>query len=287
MARVEATPAASNDVSGRGTRGQVASSTTSVEELDLSAWEGTGKFAVVVHGVFTPEECAALIARSESAGYEQALVNMGNGQQMRMLDTRKSDRSIIDDPDFAEELWQRLRAATGDDPRLVRRAGRRKGDAAFHACGLNERLRFLRYGPGDFFASHQDGTYMRRDEAGPERRGECSLLTCQLYLNEGFQGGATRFHDGYDEAKAIDVVPRTGSVLLFEHRLLHEGSLLVAGCKYVIRTDVMFTNKGPGWTYAEKPLPGMSAPPVAAPQPAGHGELDEEKGLKPDNSLHW
>jgi prolyl 4-hydroxylase len=38
-----------------------------------------------------------------------------------------------------------------------------------------------------------------------------------------------------------DCVPEAGMVLLFEHRLMHEGSLLEAGVKYAIRTDVMAT----------------------------------------------
>ena len=54
--------------------------------------------------------------------------------------------------------------------------------------------------------------------------------------------------------QGLDVVPRAGSVLLFEHRLYHEGSLLVSGTKYAIRTDVMYTNKGKGWAYVERPL---------------------------------
>lgn len=34
-----------------------------------------------------------------------------------------------------------------------------------------------------------------------------------------------------------------GSVLIFEHPILHEGSELIFGRKYVIRTDVMYSSK--------------------------------------------
>jgi prolyl 4-hydroxylase len=60
-------------------------------------------------------------------------------------------------------------------------------------------------------------------------------VTCQLYLNDGFEGGATRFMDYSDESLGYDVIPRTGSVLLFEHRLHHEGSMLISGRKYAMR----------------------------------------------------
>ena len=62
--------------------------------------------------------------------------------------------------------------------------------------GLNERMRVLRYQPRQYFAGHFDGSYERRggnDSGGDERKGERSFITCQLYLNEEMEGGATRF----------------------------------------------------------------------------------------------
>ena len=35
------------------------------------------------------------------------------------------------------------------------------GDVQFAVQGINERMRFLKYDPGEFFASHYDGHYMR------------------------------------------------------------------------------------------------------------------------------
>ena len=34
-----------------------------------------------------------------------------------------------------------------------------------------------------------------------------------------------------------------GQVLIFEHRQLHEGAPVLAGKKYVLRTDVMYIQK--------------------------------------------
>ena len=33
---------------------------------------------------------------------------------------------------------------------------------------------------------------------------------------------------------------KTGSVLIFQHDILHEGSLLHEGTKYVVRSDIMY-----------------------------------------------
>jgi hypothetical protein len=75
-----------------------------------------------------------------------------------------------------------------------------------------------------------------------------SRLTFLLYLNEEFEGGPTTFflpaaQEGLLEARAVS--PRRGCVLCFPHgntagSLLHEGSPVLNGAKYVARTDVLY-----------------------------------------------
>jgi hypothetical protein len=105
-------------------------------------------------------------------------------------------------------------------------------------------MRFLKYYPGGYFATHFDGQYRRPD--GSER----SFITIQIYINEGFEGGETTFYKGntYTYARHINdpdgspnpIVPKIGRVLVFQHDILHEGTLLISGIKYTIRTDVMY-----------------------------------------------
>ena len=40
--------------------------------------------------------------------------------------------------------------------------------------------------------------------------------------------------------KNVGVVPRTGSVPVFPHYMIHEGSLVEDGVKYTLKTDVFF-----------------------------------------------
>lgn len=220
---------------------------------DLSGYyRGTNKFAVFLRNILTPDECADLIAQSESVGYETALVNIGGGRQKLMSDVRNNDRCIIDNPEQAELLWQRIVHSIPVDQKdilLTAPFSRRQ----LKAVGLNERLRFLRYDPGTFFAPHFDGSYRRSDEVGMDRYGETSYITFQLYLNEGFGGGATRLINPQNEDDFIDVVPETGAVLMFQHDIYHEGSVLTTGRKYAIRTDVMFSETDAP-TYAENPI---------------------------------
>lgn len=219
-----------------------------------------------MEGLFSPQECDELIARSERQGYEAALVNIGGGHQQRMDDIRNNDRCIMDDPEIAALIWQRVQeaAASNDNKKLglerVFQCHKYAGES-WYPVGLNERLRFLRYRPHAFFKPHYDGSYQRSAEAGEARRGETSFLTLQLYLNQEFQGGETNFLNDVEDwsTESVAVTPKTGSVLIFQHDLLHEGAPTTSGKKFVIRTDVMFTNKGSGHEYGTSLIPTNSA----------------------------
>lgn len=53
-------------------------------------------------------------------------------------------------------------------------------------------------------------------------------------------GGATTFYSR-DGKRRIDVHPKAGRVLIFQHRhLLHAGDEVRAGTKYTMRTDIMY-----------------------------------------------
>src|SRR5262245_34608320 len=110
-----------------------------------------------VANVLTTEECQEYIDWSEGLGYETAPVSLPGGAALRP-DIRNNARVMIDAPDRAQHLWARISA---DIPSVL--DGRR-------AVGLNERLRFYRYGPGQRFAPHTDGCHRRTN-------GEESLLT--------------------------------------------------------------------------------------------------------------
>jgi prolyl 4-hydroxylase len=57
-----------------------------------------------------------------------------------------------------------------------------------------------------------------------------------IYLNDGFEGGDTEFRTEF-------VKPQAGMALVFPHRVAHQGSAIVRGTKYVLRTDVMYRNE--------------------------------------------
>ncbi|KAG4074924.1 hypothetical protein HA402_009349 [Bradysia odoriphaga] len=195
------------------------------ENLDLSSIGEDGRLAFLLHGVFTPEECEGLIKISEQTGYTPALVHVGGGKQVLIKGYRDGLRVLVDDPYFVSRLLQRISPFLPQvfkDEKLVE---------------INERLRFLRYDPDDQFKPHCDASYARPDESAR------TLITLQMYLNEGFGGGETTFLERRKESKRVPVVPQTGMILVFEHNILHEGSVVKSGQKYTIRTDVLYTMK--------------------------------------------
>ncbi|ESP04148.1 hypothetical protein LOTGIDRAFT_170981 [Lottia gigantea] len=183
--------------------------------------DARGKLAFGLYNVFTPEECKDFIKITEKRGYEKALVTISSGRQILMTKVRNSDRCIVNSHEEAEKIWQRIKD-------FIPSQWKKRP-----VLGLNERLSFLRYNGGGYFKPHFDGSSIT------ENGGE-SYITILLYLNEGFDGGSTTFISTKNEKERVEFVPQTGSILVFQHDILHEGSELIKGRKYAMRTDVMF-----------------------------------------------
>lgn len=166
-----------------------------------------------VDGLFTAEECQQWINLSEEIGYEKAGITRGSSQ-VQNLSVRNNDRVIYDNKPLARDLFKRAKPVL---PQFW--------STAFVA-GLNDRLRFYRYGFGQQFREHKDMSYQKN-------RNMRSEYTCMIYLNDDFAGGETRFD------KCL-VEPKCGRVLWFKHELVHEGIEVESGIKYVLRTDVMY-----------------------------------------------
>jgi len=189
--------------------------------IKLPQSSDANKVAFTLENVFSKEECRELVVKTEERGYIPALVNVGGGQEVVMQDVRNNDRCIIDDVGLATTIFERVKHTI---PQVFK--GRQ-------VISLNERLRFLRYTVGQKFEPHMDGTYVRPN-------GETSMITLQLYLNEGCEGGSTAFLD-WNEKNFVEVVPKIGQELIFQHDILHCGAKVTKGTKYVMRTDIMYT----------------------------------------------
>mmetsp|Transcript_55135 Transcript_55135/g.129085 ORF Transcript_55135/g.129085 Transcript_55135/m.129085 type:complete len:252 (-) Transcript_55135:31-786(-) len=193
--------------------------------------------AFVLHNVLTAAECDQLIEASEFTGYtEDAAVSLGR-------DIRHNENCVwIAQDELCTIPFERCRPKLPVEQRLGA------------AVGLNARWRFYKYGPGDIFKAHTDGSWpgsgiepkdgsLVRDAYGDR----WSLLTWVLYLNDNFKGGATRFF--LDDDKPEEVPARRGSALCFYHghhpwSHVHEGGKVHDGTKYIIRSDVLYMLPG-------------------------------------------
>jgi hypothetical protein len=158
--------------------------------------------------VYTPAECEEMIGLIERSAPRLATNNPLY---------RDQDRAIRDDREMAGELFRRLR------PHLPEQMG------ALRLVGLNERLRFYRYRPGQRFDPHMDHWHRPSDR-------RITLHTVLVYFNEDFEGGETQFQEQLDEV----LVPRRGLCAIFQHKLRHEGRPVRRGIKYAMRTDVVY-----------------------------------------------
>lgn len=77
-----------------------------------------------------------------------------------------------------------------------------------------------------------------------------TVFTVHLYLNDSVAeagegnaelvGGATSFLSSNDQRK-VDVDPKAGRVLIFQHSgLNHSGDRVTKGVKYTMRTEIMY-----------------------------------------------
>ena len=175
-----------------------------------------------VHNFLSSEECQQLIQLTESLGYAQT-----NQKETRFSAHRRNGRIQCFTAQVASQLFKRCRHLFPS------------GKDAMQPVGLSSNFRFYKYQPGDRFGMHVDDS--NEVEEG------ITCFTLLVYLNQNLTGGSTKFYIGSNPKKArlvLEVQPEEGGALAHEHFpqcLLHEGSQVDVGIKYLMRTDVVFS----------------------------------------------
>ncbi|KAK6526363.1 hypothetical protein TWF694_004960 [Orbilia ellipsospora] len=174
---------------------------------------------------------------------------------------RVNDRFQVQDPSFAKILW----LETGLKEVIEREDSREllwnpdELDFGVKAWGLNPNIRIYRYTKGQFFDKHYDDSNTLTLGSPPAQRR--TIYTLLLYLTgpaDGVVGGETAFYRNEPyipltkkerkelaasgEPQTIDVQPEKGMALLHRHGdecLLHEGKEVLAGVKWIIRSDLV------------------------------------------------
>lgn len=184
------------------------------DELDVKK-----PFIFELENILTPKQCETWIKRIQDANPQPAPINTPRGTAI-VDQIRNNNRVIFDKEEWANELLEPIKDEVPDEIH------------GMSLCGINERLRCYEYLPGQRFAPHPDGAFVRNDS-------EQSFYTYIIYLNEDFKGGETTFI----VEPEIVIKPETGKGLFFQHPIIHEGVEVTAGKKYVVRTDLMYRAK--------------------------------------------
>lgn len=187
-------------------------------------FEGEG---FVVHNLLSETECAAIIEGAEEVGLEDL-----------HLRHRTNKRAVIHSTQILPEVMRRLRDFLPSEITLSAASERYHCQPAHYGLWtrprLNPHLRLCRYDTGDLFERHYDGGYH------PDSMSDRTLLTCMLYLNDGYGGGATRFFRGHASQEPFYALrAAAGDCIVFPQNMLHDGEA-VMGTKYMMRTDIWY-----------------------------------------------
>lgn len=103
-----------------------------------------------------------------------------------------------------------------------------------------ETFRFDKYAQsGGHFRPHYDDSKFRVEGAN---RGEASVFTLMIWLNEEYEGGATHFLPCKLQGEDIYIKGNTGDALIFWQRgMLHEGTDTTSGTKYIVHSNIMYS----------------------------------------------
>ncbi|GAA4035702.1 hypothetical protein GCM10022409_20540 [Hymenobacter glaciei] len=185
---------------------------------------GSELICFVVRGAFSLADCAALLPAEVRDNFESAHANYPTYY-------RNNDRLVVDSPELAAQLLATIR------PVLPAQLPADSGtDDAWQLRELNPRLRYCRYSAGQYFHRHLDGVYHHSATVQ-------SRLTFMIYLNDAteFTGGRTLFYRSKTDTQVwAEYQPVAGDLIVFDHRIWHEGEELAAGQKFVLRTDILY-----------------------------------------------
>jgi hypothetical protein len=179
--------------------------------------------AWLVEDLLSHSELNVLLKAAESNGFGSTEFSKAYRGNLRL---QASDKGL------ADAMWLRLKPLL---PEVVEFDGK-----MWHAIGLNDRWRLAKYYPGDRFMRHLDGVNKPSST-------EQSMFTVNIYANEEFEGGTTRFFFKDEHTADVIVTPKTGLCLLFRQNpgqsYYHDGEEVKSGVKYLIRSDVMYSTQ--------------------------------------------
>ncbi|KAK7693685.1 hypothetical protein QCA50_003256 [Cerrena zonata] len=191
---------------------------------------------ITISDLFSVEECKAFVKFIEGLPLELT------PPKKRGEAERVNHRISVASPEFAQTLHNILLPHLPTFPYPA--STRRNNTSKRLPHSLNSNIRMYKYTPGQHFGPHYD------DSVRDNITGAKSEWTLLIYLSgaeDGVKGGETVFYrDQRGKPREVITAPLSrGTALLHRHGnecLLHEGSPIISGTKYILRSDLMFMN---------------------------------------------
>lgn len=175
-----------------------------------------------------PAECMSIVSLGTQLPWETV-----SHPASKLYASRDNDRIHWTDPALSKRVWE----GTGLAELFATIPVPTGCSRQLKPVGLNTGWRLYCYKPGQHFGPHYDDSV-----DCPDMPGAVSLYTMLVYLNDDFEGGETNFYKSKGK-QFLSVAPVRGMALLHTQGplcALHEGAEVRSGCKWLLRTDVMY-----------------------------------------------
>lgn len=199
--------------------------------INLPGEENKDKLAFTIDNFLSKKECDDILIKIEKNNFQKAPI--GNNKKNIDLGFRNNSRTFIEDLDFSKKLFNKFKNLEIIPKNMT--------NNVYKLSSLYKHTLFYKYDKGEFFKEHYDNE--KKD--GNKK----SFFTVLIYLNDDFDGGETTFitykrnlikNKIKNEKILTPIIPKKGKLLVFNHNILHEGSLLINGSKIVLRNDIMY-----------------------------------------------
>lgn len=166
--------------------------------------------------------CEQVMIQARALGFEKAKVNV-YGQQQDLTMIRNNSRLEWDNAPLAKEI-NSLLTSLPDFPFIYK-------NLVYQY--LSSHFRVYHYVSGQYFKPHRDG-HLVLD-------GKTSQITVLCYLNDTQGGQTILMPQGVREKDLwINIQPKKGSVLMFDHDFWHQALPVQGGEKLVLRTELFY-----------------------------------------------
>ena len=180
--------------------------TKQIPENITFKWEDNNpnpKFVMTIKNVLNHRECQSFINLCNELGFEEALLNIGGGKQIKHSGFRQSQRCMIDSSEITQHLYKRMESFIPQyfeektaASKLIKSGmnyfGIKTKNEYQKCVGFNNRMRVLKYENCGYFRPHGDGSYYVNNDPSQDR----TLITVLIYLNDqgiDFHGGGLKF----------------------------------------------------------------------------------------------